>query len=181
MRAYSSAIPLLLVTMLAGCYVSDEPFVTVEDADYPIETGTRFSVFRPAGDDWQAQPGRVIESAGNYYVYVEEPDQKRSTPFLLKRIAENRYVVQMNDTADFARVSEVYYQLIDFDGTTAIQYSSTCPAWTNWVERELIARLEEAAAETRCHFSSFDNLVTVLEEAAVNAAPEAKFVLAPDR
>ena len=164
--------------MLAGCYVSDQPFIAADTADYPIADGAAFQVFRPAGDDWRPQPGRRVAREGAYYIYLEEPDGKRSAPFLIKRVAENTYVVQMNDTADLARVTEYYYQLIDFDGMTAIQYSGTCAARPGWIERNLIARVEDAAATPRCIFDNFENLVAVLAEASRNAAPEARFVLA---
>lgn len=170
--------------ILCGCYVSKAPFITPADADYPVATGAHFDAFAPRSTDWRPQPrGRTLHRLGDYYVYVEDGETERSNPFLLKEIAPGRYAVQVLDSETPARVSEYYYQLIDFDGATAIQYSGACRPRQAWLEQMLVARFERLSTGDRCIFTSFDSLSTVLKEAAVNAAPEAKYVLsaAPQR
>jgi hypothetical protein len=162
--------------VLAGCYISKTPFITSTSADYPIADGARFNAFAPAGAKWLARPRRTIRRAGAWYVYQEDGRPKPSLPFLLKRVAPNLYVVQMNDRPPPKAPTEYTYQLIEFDGTTAIQYAGLCPARPDWVARKLVARIEETQTR-RCIFSSFEHLITVLREAKRHTAPEARYVL----
>jgi hypothetical protein len=171
-------LAILVTLTLSGCYVSKAPFITPETADYPIPTGTRFDAFLPRGQTWRPQPARTVTRVGTHYIYMEEGSPRRSIPFLLKRIAPRRYVIQLSDTADAARITEYYYGVIDFDGTTAVQYSPACAPREDWVLQTWIARVERTSTNDRCIFESFENLQSVLNEAVVNAAPEAKFVIA---
>jgi hypothetical protein len=163
---------------LSGCYVSKAPFITPETADYPIATGTRFDAFLPRGRTWRPQPGRTVHRIGAHYVYMEEGSPRRSIPFLLKRIAPSRYILQLSDTADPARITEYYYVFVAFDGTTAIQYKPACAPRPTWLEQKWIARVESLSTNDRCIFTDFEGLKSVLSEAVVMAAPEAKFVVA---
>ena len=166
-----------LVLLVSGCYVSKAPFITPAIADYPIADGTRFDAFLPRGQAWRPQPARTIQRIGTHYVYREEGSTRRSIPFLLKQIAPRRYVIQLSDTADPARITEYYYALIDFDGTTAVQYQPACGPRPAWIARGWIERVEKTSTNDRCIFASFEHLKSVLTEAAIKAAPEAKFVI----
>ena len=168
---------LLLPLLLGGCYVSKTALITPATADYPLPDGTRLVAFRPAGTTWRPQPARTLKRIGERYVYVEDGLPRPSVPFLLKRIGKNRFVAQIADTSNPSRVTEYYYALFDFDGTTAVQYKPNCTARPDFVARKLADRIEETA-ERRCVFSDLAKLVTVLTEDARNAAPEAKFVIA---
>jgi hypothetical protein len=166
--------------VLAGCYVSKAPLITPATADYPIADGARFTASAPAGSGWVRRPARTVRRVGAWYVYREDGRPKPSLPFLLKRVAPNVYVAQLSDHADPKRAREYSYQLIRFDGTTAIQYPSLCPAHPEWVKRGLVDRVEETQTR-RCIFSSLAKLSTALQEAARSAAPEARYVLAKPR
>jgi hypothetical protein len=168
-----AAAPLLL----AGCYVSKQPLITSETADYPIAAPAHFDAFLPRGKEWRPQPGRTLQRAGAHYVYVEDGSTKRSAPFLVKRIGPKRYIVQLSDSSDPKRVTEFYYTLMDFDGTTAVEYQPACAPRESWVTAKWIDKVERLSTNDRCLFTSFDNLKKVLEEAAIKAAPEARFVL----
>lgn len=174
------AILLLAAFLLAGCYVSKTALITPATADYPVADNATFNVFAPAGATWIAHGTRAIRRAGAYYTYSEPGRAKPSLPFLLKRIAPNLYVAQLSDSMDPAKVHEYAYELIRFDGATAIQYSGTCPARADWLSRKLVTAVEDTSPQ-RCLFTNFANLATVLQEAAKNAAPEAKYVLARPR
>jgi hypothetical protein len=176
MRWYAPICAALLALGLSGCYVSKQPFITAANADYPLKDGARFAAFLPRGKDWRPDKGRTVRRIGDHYVYANDGETEQSPPFLFKRIARNRYVAQMSDSSDPRKVTEFYYQLIVFDGTTAIQYQATCNPRPEWLTRGLIEKTEDTSTE-RCLFSSLDKLATVLQEAAKNAAPEAKFVL----
>jgi hypothetical protein len=168
----------LAALVLAGCYISKTPFITPATADYPVADGARFNAFAPAGDTRRARPGRTVRRVGAFYTYREDGRPKPSLPFLMKRVATNLYVVQLSDSADPRKVREYAYQLVVFDGATAIQHKSICPAHAEWLERRLVDRIEETQTR-RCIFSDFQHLTTVLREAAKSGAPEAKYVLVP--
>jgi hypothetical protein len=174
------ALVLVAALALAGCYISKAPFITPQAADYPIADGARLSAYSPAGKRWLPKPGRTLRRSGGYYVYQEDGRPKPSLPFLLKRVAPNVYVVQMNDRPLPKAPTEYTYQLIEFDGTTAIKYTGICPARPEWAARKLVVRIEETQTR-RCIFSNLKDLTTVLREAAKNAAPEAKYVLTRGR
>ena len=176
--------PLLRVVFMvvapliaAGCYVSKQPLITPQTADYPVTAPAHFGASRPSGDTWRPQPGRTLQRVGMHYVYVEDGSTKRSPPFLVKRIGPKRYIVQLSDSSDPKRVTEFYYTLMDFDGTTAIEYQPACAPRESWVTKKWVDKVERLSTNDRCLFTSFDNLKQVLEEAAVKAAPEARFVL----
>jgi hypothetical protein len=171
---------LLAACFLSGCYVSKTPFITPETADYPIATGTRFDAFLPRGQTWRPQPARTVHRIGTHYIYMEDGSPRRSIPFLLKQIAPRRYVIQLSDTADPVRITEYYYAIVDFDGTTAIQYSPACAPRETWLLQQWI-RVERLSTNDRCIFATFETLQSVLKEAVINAAPEAKFVIANAR
>ena len=173
LRLLAGLLPLLL----AGCYVSKQPFITPATADYPIQAPAHFDAFLPRGTQWRPQPGRTLQRVGTHYTYVEDGSTRRSPPFLLKRIAPNRYVLQMSDTSNVQRVSEYYYALVQFDGTSATQFKPACAPRVVWVEEKSIDKVERLSTGDRCLFSSLEKLSTVLQEASVNAAPEARFVL----
>ena len=164
----------------SGCYVSEQPFITPETADYPLDDTVHFDGFAARGTTWRPQPGRTVHRVGTHYVYVNDGDTKRSIPFLLKQIGPRRYVLQMSDTADRARITEYYYQLIDFDGTTAIQWPAACRPRQVWVAEQLIERVEATSTNDRCIFTSLDDLATVLAEAVKTTLPEAKYVATVD-
>lgn len=172
------ALVCVLTLCLAGCYVSKTALITPADASYPVPSGTHFDSFVPRGHGWGKRAGRTLYRQGDYYIYVVDGDPKRSTPFLFKKIAKNRYVVQINDASDLDKVSEYYYQLIDFDGKTAVQYSSDCYARREWIEQKLIAKVEDTQPE-RCLFDDFEKLAKVLVDAKRYFAPEARYVVAP--
>ena len=177
-RWIALAFIAFLAPSLAGCYVSKQPFINPANADYPLKDGTHLDGFRPVGKDWRPAKGRTLHRVGGHYVYIEDGDTERSPPFLFKRVAPNRYVAQLSDSSDPRKVTEYYYQLIMFDGTTAIQYQATCDARPEWVDRSLADKIEQTSTP-RCLFSNFDKLATVLQEATKNAAPEAKYVVKP--
>ena len=93
---------------LSGCYVSKVPLITPSTADYPLMREAHFDSFVPQGKGWRPQAGRRIERLGAYYVYATDGEEKKSPPFLLKRVARrsNFYVAQMNDRSDQKKVSE---------------------------------------------------------------------------
>ena len=179
---------LFAALLLASCYVSKGPLITPATADYPFADGAHFDVFYPAGDKWIARGGRTLRRKGGYYIALHSDDMHvlaadeppPPKPLLLKRVAPNLYVVQLSDSDDPAKVHEYSYDLFTFDGTTAIQYSATCPARREWLARNLVVAMEDTFPQ-RCVFTSLANLVTVLREAMTNAAPEAKYVLAKRR
>lgn len=173
MRAF---VLLLAAFLLGGCYVSKAPFITPETADYPIADGAWFRAFVPAGGKWIARPARIVRRVGAHYVFHEEGRPKPSLPFLMKRVAPRLYVVQLADNSDPRKVREYVYELVTFDGRTAIQHQGVCPARPEWIKSRLVDRVEETQTR-RCIFSDFAKLVTVLREAARNAAPEAKYIL----
>jgi hypothetical protein len=169
------AVAMVAALALAGCYVSKTPFITPVTADYPFTGGTRFAIYAPAGKQWLRRGTRTIRRAGAWYVYQDEGRPKSSLPFLVKRVAPGVLVVQMSDRPYPQPATEYTYQLIETDGATFIQYSGICPARPEWAARKLVIRIEETQTR-RCIFSDFKSLVTVLREAAKNAAPEAKYV-----
>ena len=175
-RWHSFICAAVLSVVLAGCYVSQQPFITAANADYPVRDGAHFDAFIPGGKDWRRGKGRTLRRIGDHYVYAVDGDKEQSPPFLFKRIGRNRYVAQMSDSSDPRKVTEYYYELIVFDGKTAIQYQANCGARPEWVTRGLADKIEQTSTP-RCLFSNFDKLTTVLQEAAKNAAPEAKYVL----
>ncbi len=164
--------------LLAGCYVSKQPLVALETADYPIADGTHLQAFAPQGKDWRPQEGRTIHRKDGYYTYITDGEDKQSPPFLLKRVAPNSnlYIAQMSDRSNPKQVSEYYYDLIQFDGKTAVQHQATCPTRPDWVTRGLADKIESTASP-RCLFSDFGKMATALQEAAKVEAPEAKFVV----
>ncbi len=176
MRPYAPLFAAALALALSGCYVSKQPFIGAANADYPLKDGARLDAFAPEGKDWRLTKGRTVRRVGDRYVYAEDGEKEQSPPFLFKRVAKNRYVAQMSDTSDPGKVTEYYYQLIEFDGRTAIQYQATCNPRPEWVTRRLVEKVEDTSPQ-RCLFSTLEKLSTVLQEAAKNAAPEAKYVL----
>ena len=185
MKIFGSAKGLLPVAgalvsafLLAGCYLSEVPFITPEAADYPIVSNSHFDAYGRRGTGWRPLPeGRTVRLSDGYYYYRNDGSDRTSVPFLMKEISENRYVVQANDTSTFARVSEYYYYLVDFDGTEAIQYSGSCRPLQEWIDNGIIADIERTSFNLRCAFDSFENLVTVLEGATEFVSPEERFVL----
>ena len=178
MRPHLRALAVLVALLLAGCYVSKEPFITPATADYPIATGTRFEAARPSGKEWRRQAGRTVHRAGAHYVYVEDGSLRRSVPFLLKEIAPKRYILQLSDSSDPAKIREYYYALLDFDGATAIQFQPACYPRDAWLARKWIDKVERLSTGNRCLFSSLENLTSVLQDASVLAAPEMRFTVA---
>lgn len=170
------ALAVLAAMALGGCYVSKTPLITQANADYPIKDGARFESYVPRGRAWRRDEERVVRREGDHYVYVREGDRKKSPPFLLKRVAKNRYVVQMSDSTDARKVTEYYYQLIDFDGRNAVQYQANCEARPETVTQGLVDKIEETATR-RCLFSDLDKLAKVLVQEAPHGAPEGKYVL----
>jgi hypothetical protein len=172
------ALAILLAFALSGCFLSKQPFITPETADYPIASDSYFDAYARRGEGWRPLPeGRRVRIQNGYYYYRNDGSNQTSVPFLMKEISEGRYVVQANDTSNFARVTEYYYFLVDFDGTEAIQHSGSCWPRLEWLEEGIIAGIEYASTNTRCAFDSFENLVTVLEGTTELAAPEDRFVL----
>lgn len=177
MRFRLSVLVPFLTLALAGCYVSKQELIAPADADYPFADGAHFDAFIPVGKNWTPKKtGRTLRRKGDHYVYGEDGAKEPSTPFLLKRVGKNRYIVQLDDSKNPARVSEHYYELFEFDGTTAIQYQGLCPAWPIFVQQGLVDKIEDTATP-RCIFSDFAKLTKALEMAAKNAAPEGKYVL----
>jgi hypothetical protein len=180
MRVRLLAALTLCALALSGCYVSTRPLIAPAGADYPVADGARFAAFAPQGRGWTPLPSRTVWRRGAYYVYQDDGRPKPSLPFLLKRIAPGLYVAQLSDHADPAKAREYVYELISFDGKTAIQQQGACPARPEWVRRGLIERIENTTTP-RCIFSSLEKLAVVLRESARNAAPEAKYVLTSGR
>ncbi len=177
MRLVIHAVLLVAAFGLAGCYVGKTALITPETADYPVAHRTHFDGFLPRGTGWRPQGGRALGVVDKYYVYIEDGETERSVPFLMKRIAPGRYIIQINDSSDSARITEYYYGLVDFDGKTAIQYQPSCVPLQAWIDQKLIESAERTSTNTRCLFKTFENLSTVLQAAAKNAPPEAKFVV----
>ena len=177
MRLAMPAILLVAAFGLAGCYVGKTAFITPETADYPVAHRTHFDGFLPRGTDWRPQAGRTLGIVDKYYVYIEDGETERSVPFLMKQIAPGRFIIQMNDSSDPARISEYYYSLVDFDGKTAIQFQPACVPRQAWIDQKLIETVERTSTNTRCLFKTLENLSSVLLEAAKTTLPEAKFVL----
>jgi len=182
MRAHSryagTALALLLACGLAGCFLSKEPLITPETADYPIESGSHFEAFARRGTDWRPLPeGRSIYRRGDYYYYVNDDSDRMSVPFLFMEISPGRYIVQANDTSRFERVSEYYYFLVDFDGVEAVQYSGACWPRKEWIDEGVISQVERTSMNTRCTFTTIEDLKTVLEGVSEYTAPEEKYVL----
>jgi hypothetical protein len=178
LRFARTALLLLLSLSLQACFLTKEPLITPENADYPIEPGSHFEVFARRGTDWRPLPvGRSVHRQGDYYYYVNDDRNRLSVPFLLMEISPDRYIVQVNDTSNFERVSEYYYFLVDFDGVEAVQYSGSCWPRKEWLDEGIISLVERTSMNTRCHFTAIENLTTVLEEVSEFAAPEEKYVL----
>ncbi len=164
--------------LLSGCYLSKTPLITPQTADYPIASDSHFAAFARRGEDWRPMPyGRTVRRAGGYYFFRDDGSDETSLPFLMKEVSPGRYVVQANDTSDFTRVTEYYYLLLDFDGTEAVQYSTTCWPREEWISEGLVARVEQTAVNWRCHFDSLEDLTTVLVGTTEYTAPEERFVL----
>nr|TFG52415.1 MAG: hypothetical protein E4H34_05040 [Hyphomicrobiales bacterium] len=178
LRIARAALSLLLVFSLAGCFVSKEPLITPETADYPIASATNFDAFGRRGTDWRPLPeGRSVYRKGNYYYYVNDDSDRKSVPFLLKKISDGRYIAQANDTSNFDRVAEYYYFLIDFDGSEAIQHSGSCWPRQAWIDDGLITQVERTSMNTRCLVENIEDLAVVLEGTMGFRAPEARFVV----
>lgn len=171
-------LAILLAFALSGCFLSKEPFITPETADYPIVSDSYFDAYARRGEGWRPLPeGRRVRIQDGYYYYRDDGSNKTSVPFLMKEVSKGRYIVQANDTSNFARVTEYYYFLVDFDGNEAIQYSGSCWPRSEWIEDGIIAQVERTSTNTRCRFESLENLVTALEGTTEFAAPEERFVL----
>ena len=177
MRNLVPAILIAAAFGLGGCYVSKAPFITPATADYPVPHRTHFDGFVPAGKDWTKKEGRTLGIVDGYYVYIEDGETERSVPFLLKRIAPGRFIAQMNDSSDEKRISEYYYELVEFDGTTAIQHKPDCGPRQEWIDKKLIANVERTSTNARCMFAKIEDLAIVLQDAAKTTPPEAKFVV----
>ncbi len=166
--------------LLSGCYLSKTMLITPETADYPIVSDSHFASFARRGEDWRPMPsGRTVRRSGAYYFFRDDGSNATSLPFLMKEVLPGRYVVQANDTSDFARVTEYYYLLLDFDGREAVQYSATCWPREEWISDGLVAQVEQTAVNARCHFDSLEDLTTVLVGTTDYTAPEERFVLTP--
>jgi hypothetical protein len=177
MRAvFRIAFMILAPLVASACYVSKQPFITPATADYPVMAPAHFDASRPSGNTWRPQPGRTLQRVGDYYAYVEDGSPKRSAPFLMKRNGPKSFNFQLSDSSDPKKVTEYYYTLVEFDGTTAIEYQPSCGPRANWIANKWLT-VERLSSNDRCLFTSFDNLKKVLEDAAVKAAPEARFVL----
>lgn len=179
-RFLSRAGIVLAAQMLAGCFLSEEPFITPATADYPIASDSHFDAYARRGTEWRPLPdGRTVRLLNGYYYYRNDGSNRTSVPFLMKEISENRYVVQANDTSNFERVTEYYYYLVDFDGAEAVQFTGSCWPRQEWIDNGIIAEIENTSMNTRCVFENLENLVTVLEGTTEYTAPEERFVLNP--
>jgi hypothetical protein len=109
----------VLAVALGGCFVSSDAFITNANADHPWND-SRARQFNWEDGDWKSQGFVTLRREGALY-RLEDEKSRDVTRFLVKKIADNSYVAQMQDmngTGD----SSYTYALLVVDGKHIYQY-----------------------------------------------------------
>lgn len=110
---------LLLVVVLsaglAGCFTSDGPLITVEEADFPFQT----IIFSQEGEQEQINLQR--QSIG----YVGISDDAAPITFLFKRMSDDLFLVQVSGESEDEGTQYLYGALlVDLEAQTAKAYAT---------------------------------------------------------
>ena len=109
----------VLAPVLSGCFVSSGAFITPASADHPW-SDLRARQFEWEGD-WKPNGYVNLRRVGALYRFTPE-SSRDVTRFLLKQIADDTYVAQMQDTSGSGDAAYAYALLV-VDGKRIYQYA----------------------------------------------------------
>ena len=178
-------IAAALLVLLSGCFISDEPLLTPENADYPIAHGSVFiksSVLR-AQTDYEPFDNAVVISRdydnkvkreGGYYVHEETGANgvKNVSRGLMKQIEKNAYLVMVQDKES----GRYWYGLFEREGEEWVQYKVLCEDLVASAKRAGEPLENFGAVRTpsgACKFTSLERLMHAIKFAR-DLSPKAR-------
>ena len=109
----------VLSLALGGCFVSSDAFITTANADHPWND-SRARTFDWQDGEWKPQGFVTLRREGALYRFEDETSHD-VTRFLVKKVADNSYVAQMQDMSGSGDSSYTYALLV-VDGKRIYQY-----------------------------------------------------------
>ena len=115
MKPWGKVLAVSLSFALGGCFISETPFVTAEDAVFPFKT---ISYRQPN----EQAPSKLVREGDSYVITA--PDNKARVEVKFKDIGDGLYLAQMSGE-ESGKVSILYSVLkVDFDKKTAESYKA---------------------------------------------------------
>lgn len=173
-RRLAAFAALLLLT---GCLVSDGDLISPGEADFPVEDGTRFTVYAldESGErtDEPPEQATVTVKDGRYLMQTGEDGKLFSG--LMKEIGPQLFAVMMRE--DDALEGNLY-ALVKRDGASWKRWGMVCPDFVSLVEAngKTLADFGIEVRNSDCVAQDFESVRKALLFAHEHQAPDAEYV-----
>lgn len=152
---------LALGLALSGCYVSERPLITADNADYPFKGETAYREI-PMQGGLRAPPGAEghLTLTNKHYIRTET-DLKDVADVMFKKIDGDYYAAQQQTGGK----GKYYYDLVHIDGKILEMFGLDCSD-TDQAKyaKSSDVRISSQSGSAECVFTSFDGLKRILLE-----------------
>ena len=176
-RFFAVLLTTLFALPLAGCFVSSEPLITPQTADYPLGNA-RAQHFDWVRGAWKAAGRVTVTREGAYYLLRDE-ETRDVTRFLLHAIGDNRFVAQAEDLSGTGNAAFTY-SLVAISGEHVYHFAFEKASRSCRVPDADAAALKLRPYESGCGVTSIEALATafrMLEHS--EEQPETMYVMEP--
>lgn len=173
-RRLAAFAALLLLT---GCLVSDGDLISPGEADFPVEDGTRFTVYAldESGERADEPPEQATVTVKDGRYLMDMGEESKLFAGLMKEIGPELYAVMIRE-AD--QTDGNFYALMERDGTSWKRWGMVCPDFVSLVEEEgmALADFGMVVRNSDCVAQDFEDLKKALLFAHERQAPDAEYV-----
>jgi hypothetical protein len=173
-----SAITAILAALLSGCFESEQPLISAQNADYPFERDFHYVFYEWNKDakNWEPSETGTVKRDGDHYVQLPDVGNDSGDPFLLKAIGDNFYIAQQPSK------SSHIYDLVRINGNIIYQYGMSCTdADKRFAQQKLIDSIKtDSNGGNTCMVSSLDKLGRVFR-AIADERPQPQGMFGVDR
>jgi hypothetical protein len=154
-----------LAMALGACFESAQPLIAPGNADFPFNTGVRYTFYEWDKDKgiWQPSETGTVNREGDHYVQLDDGGLvKDAKPFLLKSIGNGYFVAQQPNEMVYV------YDLLRIQGDIVYQYGMPCTdADKTFADDGLLDSFtKDTQYGNTCTVSDFDKLTQVLRTIA---------------
>ena len=142
----------IITFALAGCFTSENPFITPDNADYPFQSITFVNVGEPAEEEEQI----TIIRNGDTYVEQAEGDDSQ---YHLVRIALDMYVAQLAEEGYKGKVKFLYGVVQIENGTTMNILNPTCEHTPEDILAAVSIEKTDKQFTGECKITSLDQMI----------------------
>ena len=176
-----SALHLSAITALAlaltGCFISRGDLITPREADFPLASGTRITIYalNDKGTRREGKPEHAILTRdGEFYRLTPEGDEPLTG--LIDAIGENLFAAMLHDTE---HPGASLYGLFVREGNVWRRYGIVCSDFAKLAEAhgKPLGTFGIANANGDCLFTSYGDLQRALLFARNHMSPDAEYVI----